>query len=118
MFQPFANGRDFIKPPKASKKSPTQTAESKRTKKKMGCKADGEDEYRSNLSVVRISSNRPTKQTAFSSPFTYTKPEKPINAIAIMLAVMSAIGMPRKAFGTSLSERVSRMPAKRIIARP
>ena len=118
MFQPFANGRDFIKPPKASKKSPTQTAESKRMKKKMGCKADGEDEYRSNLSVVRISSNRPTKQTAFSSPFTYTRPEKPINAIAIMLAVMSAIGMPRKALGTSLSESVSRIPAKRIIARP
>ena len=37
-------------------------------KKKMGCKADGEDEYRSNLMVVRISSRHPTKQTAFSSP--------------------------------------------------
>ena len=34
--------------------------------KKMGCKADGADEYRSNLVVVRISSNRPTQQTAFS----------------------------------------------------
>ena len=33
--------------------------------KRMGCKADGEDEHRSNLSVVRISSNRPTKQTTF-----------------------------------------------------
>ena len=31
----------------------------------MGCKADGEDEYRSNLMVVRIFSSRPTKQTAF-----------------------------------------------------
>ena len=37
-------------------------------KKKMGCKADGEDEYRSNLSVVRISSNHPTVQIAFYSP--------------------------------------------------
>ena len=36
--------------------------------KKMGCKADGEDEYRSNLMVVRISSRHPTKQTAFSEP--------------------------------------------------
>ncbi len=34
-------------------------------KKKMGCKADGEDEYRSNLMVVRISSRHPTPQTAF-----------------------------------------------------
>ena len=34
-------------------------------KKKMGCKADGEDEYRSNLSVVRISSNHPTQSARF-----------------------------------------------------
>mgnify|MGYP004565105767 CR=1 FL=1 len=33
--------------------------------KRMGCKADGVDEYRSNLVVVRISSRRPTQQTAF-----------------------------------------------------
>ncbi len=33
--------------------------------KRMGCKADGADEYRSNLMVVRISSSRPTPQTAF-----------------------------------------------------
>ena len=37
-------------------------------KKKMGCKAGGEAKYRSNLSVVRILANRPTKQTAFYSP--------------------------------------------------
>ena len=37
-------------------------------KKKMGCKAGGEAKYRSNLSVVRILANRPTKQAAFSSP--------------------------------------------------
>ena len=36
--------------------------------KRMGCKADGEDEHRSNLMVVRISSNRPTQQTAFYAP--------------------------------------------------
>ena len=45
-------------------------------KKKMGCKADGEDEYRSNLSVVRISSNHPTQQTAFYSP----RPKRPVSA--------------------------------------
>ena len=43
-------------------------------KKRMGCKADGEDEYRSNLSVVRISSNHPTQQTAASSPRLYLQP--------------------------------------------
>ena len=43
----------------------SQTTESEGMHKKMGCKADGEDEYRSNLSVVRISSNHPTQQTAF-----------------------------------------------------
>ena len=38
-------------------------------KKRMGCKADGEVKYRSNLMVVRILTRRPTKQTAFYSPF-------------------------------------------------
>ena len=37
-------------------------------KKRMGCKADGEVKYRSNLMVVRILTRRPTKQTAFYSP--------------------------------------------------
>ena len=37
-------------------------------KKKMGCKADGEAKYRSNLTVVRILARHPTKQTAFYSP--------------------------------------------------
>ncbi len=36
--------------------------------KRMKCKADGEDEYRSNLMVVRISSRRPTQQFAFQAP--------------------------------------------------
>ena len=36
--------------------------------KRMGCKADGADEYRSNLVVVRISSRRPTQQAAFYAP--------------------------------------------------
>ena len=40
-------------------------------KKRMGCKADGEVKYRSNLMVVRILTRRPTKQTAFYSPFPY-----------------------------------------------
>lgn len=34
-------------------------------KKRMGCKADDEVKYRSNLSVVRILTRRPTQQTAF-----------------------------------------------------
>ena len=33
--------------------------------KRMGCKADVADEYRSNLMVVRISSRHPTPQAAF-----------------------------------------------------
>ena len=38
-------------------------------KKKMGCKADGEAKYRSNLSVVRILANPTTKQIAsFCAP--------------------------------------------------
>ena len=36
-------------------------------KKKMGCKAQVEVKYRSNLSVVRILTKPATKQTAFSS---------------------------------------------------
>ena len=34
----------------------------------MGCKADGEVKYRSNLMVVRILTRHPTQQTAFYSP--------------------------------------------------
>ncbi len=37
-------------------------------KKKMGCKALGEAQYRSNLMVVRIWARRVTPQTAFYSP--------------------------------------------------
>gem|GEM_PF-4513457 len=37
-------------------------------KKRMGCKADGEVKYRSNLMVVRILTRHPTQQTAFYSP--------------------------------------------------
>ena len=33
--------------------------------KRMGCKADDEVKYRSNLMVVRILTRHPTKQTAF-----------------------------------------------------
>lgn len=36
--------------------------------KRMGCKADGEAKYRSNLLVVRILARHPTQQTAFSAP--------------------------------------------------
>ena len=47
-------------------------------KKKMGCKADGEDEYRSNLSVVRISSNHPTQSARFFFATPY--PSRPVSA--------------------------------------
>ena len=33
-------------------------------KREMGCKADGADETAAALAAVRISSNRPTRQTA------------------------------------------------------
>ena len=48
----------------------------KRFDKKMRCKADVEDEYRSNLMVVRISSKHPTKQIAFlqTSPIIFLRP--------------------------------------------
>ena len=36
--------------------------------KRMGCKADGEVKYRSNLMVVRILTSHPTKQAAFYAP--------------------------------------------------
>ena len=48
----------------------------------------------------------------------YTKPENPINAIARIPAVINAIGTPLNAFGTSDSSNCSRIPAKRVIARP
>ena len=56
----FLNNYSNQRAPVAVKK-----AERKGMHKRMGCKADGEDEHRSNLMVVRISSNRPTQQTAF-----------------------------------------------------
>ena len=45
-----------------------KNAEIKGMKKRIRCKADVEDEYRSNLMVVRISSKHPTQQIAFYSP--------------------------------------------------
>ena len=48
----------------------------------------------------------------------YTRPENPINAIAIMPAEMRAIGTPLKDLGTLFRARVSRIPAKSTIARP
>ena len=48
----------------------------------------------------------------------YTIPENPMNAIARILAVTRAIGMPLNGFGTLLSAICSLRPAKRIIARP
>lgn len=48
----------------------------------------------------------------------YTRPEKPMKASAMMPAVSRAMGTPLKALGTLLSSSCSRMPAKRISARP
>ena len=48
----------------------------------------------------------------------HTRPENPMNAIARILAVIRAIGIPLKALGTLLSASCSRSPAKSIIARP
>ncbi len=53
-------------------KKAMKKAMKKGMKKRMGCKADGEVKYRSNLMVVRILTRRPTKQTAFYSPFPYS----------------------------------------------
>ena len=48
----------------------------------------------------------------------YTSPEKPMKAMARMLAVMSAMGTPRNAAGTSSNSSRSRIPAKSTSARP
>jgi|GEM_PF-1885038 len=50
---------------KSRKGKRKEKAEREGMHKRMGCKADGADEYRSNLMVVRISSRHSTKQTAF-----------------------------------------------------
>ena len=42
----------------------------------------------------------------------YTKPEKPIKAIASIAAVISAIGIPFNAAGTPSNSKRSRIPAK------
>lgn len=46
----------------------------------------------------------------------YTKPEKPINAIAKIPAVISAIGTPRINAGVSFISNFSRIPANNVIA--
>ena len=53
---------------KNNKNYQEKSTESKGMHKKMGCKADGEDEYRSNLSVVRISSNHQRSRPLFMRP--------------------------------------------------
>ena len=45
-------------------------------------------------------------------PSDQTRPENPMNAIARIPAVISAMGMPLNALGTSSKSRRSRMPAK------
>ena len=54
----------------------------------------------------------------FHSKTYLTIPLKPIKAIARMPTVISAIGTPLKAFGTSFIARCSRRPAKMTIASP
>ncbi len=48
----------------------------------------------------------------------YTSPEKPMKAMARIPAVISAMGTPLKAAGTSSKSRRSRRPAKRTSASP
>ena len=59
-------------------------------KKKMGCKADDEAKYRSNLSVVRILARHPTKQTAFYSPRSRTSDSK--SRMAVISAFTESSG--------------------------
>ncbi len=47
----------------------------------------------------------------------YTSPENPMKAMARMPAVISAIGTPLKALGTSSNSSLSRIPAKSTSAR-
>lgn len=47
----------------------------------------------------------------------YTSPEKPMKAMARIPAVISAIGTPLNALGTSSNSSLSRMPAKSTSAR-
>ena len=47
----------------------------------------------------------------------YTSPENPMKAMARIPAVISAIGTPLKALGTSSNSSLSRMPAKSTSAR-
>ena len=48
---------------------------------------------------------------------TYTSPENPMKAMARIPAVISAMGTPLKALGTSSKSRRSRIPAKSTSAR-
>ena len=47
----------------------------------------------------------------------YTRPENPMNAMARIPAVISAMGMPLNALGTSSKSRRSRIPAKSTSAK-
>ena len=49
--------------------------------------------------------------------YNFTKPAKPMKAIARIPAVTNAIGIPFTPFGTSTSSRCSLKPAKITIAR-
>lgn len=66
---------------------------------------------------VPCTGDRPVRSRTARRPARYTRPEKPMKAMARIPAVMSAMGTPRNDLGTSSKSRRSRIPAKRISAR-
>lgn len=68
------------------------------------------------ISDLTINNLLRMRQVVFME-ITYTKPLKPIKAIARMDAVSRAMGTPLNSLGTLLRARASRSPAKSTIAR-
>jgi hypothetical protein len=70
--------------------------------------------------VPQVHSIRPVRGMCGNSRLqigNQTRPENPINAMARIPAVISAMGMPLNALGTSSKSRRSRIPAKSTSAR-
>lgn len=66
------------------------------------------------LSSDNDASDKPSTLNSFLS---YTRPEKPINAIAKIPAVIKAIGIPLNVFGRSVSSSFSLNPANNTNAK-
>ena len=77
-------------------------------------------EERGGWIVPQVHSIRPVRGMCGNSRLqigNQTRPENPINAMARIPAVISAMGMPLNALGTSSKSRRSRIPAKSTSAR-